>query len=256
MNTLRNKPRETRHCEHHGDYESVNYLGTVWSQCPECSKNESAEKSKQEAIETAEDKRRRWESRLAHSCIPPRFRDRTLGNYVASNDAQRNALKFCQDYAHNFDEIKRSGKSIIFCGRPGTGKTHLAIGIATEVMKNNKANVLFITVMKAIRRIKNTWSNDAEETEGQVINLLASPDLLILDEIGVQYGSDTEENFIFEIINERYQNRLPTILISNLDIDGVRKYLGDRVFDRLREDDGKLIPFTWDSYRKNHGVGQ
>ena len=73
--------------------------------------------------------------------------------------------------------------------------------------------------------------------------------MLILDEVGVQFGSETEENLLFDIINTRYEDRKPTILISNLDGAGVKKYLGERAFDRIREDGGKLIPFTWSSYR-------
>ena len=56
---------------------------------------------------------------------------------------------------------------------------------------------------------------------------------------------------MFEIINERYESRQPTILISNLSLTEVKQYLGDRIFDRMREDGGKYISFDWDSYRGN-----
>ena len=42
------------------------------------------------------------------------------------------------------------------------------------------------------------------------------PDLLILDEVGVQFGSETEKMILFEIINGRYEQLKPTIVISNL----------------------------------------
>ena len=41
------------------------------------------------------------------------------------------------------------------------------------------------------------------------------PDLLILDEVGVQFGSETEKMILFEIINGRYEQLKPTIVISN-----------------------------------------
>jgi DNA replication protein DnaC len=67
----------------------------------------------------------------------------------------------------------------------------------------------------------------------------------------VQFGSDTEKLLLFDILNERYERRRPTILMSNLPRDEVSSYLGERVFDRLREDGGEFISFTWESYRKS-----
>jgi DNA replication protein DnaC len=69
--------------------------------------------------------------------------------------------------------------------------------------------------------------------------------------VGVQFGSDTEKLMLFDILNERYERRRPTILMSNLPRDEVSAYLGERVFDRLREDGGQFISFTWESYRKS-----
>ena len=109
--------------------------------------------------------------------------------------------------------------------------------------------VLFITVQRAIRRVRDTWSRDSAETESQAIGTLVFPDLLILDEVGVQTGSEFEKNLIFDILNERYEKRRPSLLLSNLELADVRAYLGERVFDRLREDGGMAVPFDWASHR-------
>ena len=71
----------------------------------------------------------------------------------------------------------------------------------------------------------------------------------MLDEVGSQFGSDTEKLFIFDIIDGRYQNMKPTILISNLDIDGIKDAIGDRCVDRLREGGGMMVAFNWGSQR-------
>jgi DNA replication protein DnaC len=111
--------------------------------------------------------------------------------------------------------------------------------------------VLFTTVMRALRRVKDTWGRDSRESQSEAIAALGFPDLLILDEVGVQFGSDAEKLLLFDILNERYERRRPTILMSNLPLDEVSAYLGERVFDRLREDGGEFISFTWESYRKS-----
>ena len=74
-------------------------------------------------------------------------------------------------------------------------------------------------------------------------------DLLVIDEVGAQFGSDTEKLFIFDIIDGRYQDMKPTILISNLDIAGIKDVIGERCVDRLREGGGSMIAFNWESSR-------
>jgi DNA replication protein DnaC len=116
-------------------------------------------------------------------------------------------------------------------------------------MARDSRAVMFATVMRAIRSVKDTWSKEAEKTETEAIAMLTAPDLLILDEVGVQFGSETEKLILFDVLNERYEKRLPTLLLSNLDLGGVRTYLGERVFDRLREDGGEVVIFDWQSHR-------
>ncbi|MNL75123.1 DNA replication protein DnaC [compost metagenome] len=73
--------------------------------------------------------------------------------------------------------------------------------------------------------------------------------MLVLDEIGVQHGTDTERMLMFSILNERYNQMKPTILISNLAREPLEKYLGERAFDRMREGGGRMVVFDWESYR-------
>ena len=152
-------------------------------------------------------------------------------------------------YADNFDTVLKTGRSAVFAGLPGTGKTHLAAGIALRLMHRDKRRVLFSTVMRAIRSVKDTWHKGSELTETQAIAALVAPDLLILDEVGVQFGSDTEKLILFDVLNERYEERKPCLLLSNLPVDEVKAFLGERIFDRLREDGGEAVAFTWASAR-------
>ena len=131
---------------------------------------------------------------------------------------------------------------------PGTGKTHLAVGIALELMRQGRA-AMFCTVMRAVRTVKETWRRDSEQSEAEAIRALVFPDLLILDEVGVQFGSEAEKLILFDVLNERYERCKATILLSNLTATEVKDYLGERVMDRMREDGGKVVVFDWESYR-------
>ena len=247
------EPTEQRECDDHGEYTSKNYFGSLWGKCPECSRLDAEKRNEDEKARIKSEEEWTLRNRIINTQIPPRFLDRTLDSYVPGNEQQEKALSVCRAYADDFERLSKAGSSLIFAGKPGTGKTHLAVGIGMRATKEYRKDVLFTTVMRAVRRIKDTWTrnNDGkhQESESKAIAAFTGVDLLILDEVGVQFGSETEENFLFDIINERYENRRPTIIISNLDIEGIKKYLGERAFDRLREDGGKYIPFTWDSYR-------
>lgn len=53
---------------------------------------------------------------------------------------------------------------------------------------------------------------------------------------------------MFEILNGRYQELRPTILISNLNTDALESLLGQRIMDRYREC-GSVLAFDWQSHR-------
>lgn len=236
-------------CDTHGAYESRCFIGSIWSKCPTCGAEAAAKERDEAETRERESRLQAWQRKIGDAGIPERFRDRSLPGFVVKTFAQGNALEFAQSYADNFDAALKTGRSALFLGKPGTGKTHLAVGIGMQIMQRDNRSVLFTTVMRAIRRVKDTWSRDSRESESEAIAALVFPDLLILDEVGVQFGSDTEKLILFDVLNERYEKRRPTLMLSNLGLDDVRAFLGDRIFDRLREDGGESIVFDWESYR-------
>lgn len=244
---------ETRNCADHGDFQSGNIIGRIWTKCPVCNAEarEAEERQQQEAMAKA--RRDALHAKIDRAGIPDRFMTRSLKNYVAETPAQKAALDFAINYADTFGDVMKTGRSAVFLGRPGTGKTHLACGIGLRVMQNNGANVLFITVMDAMMLIKDSWNKGTQMTEAQAISTLVAPDLLILDEVGVQLGSDFEKTTLFNILNKRYERMRPTIFLSNLTKDEITLYLGERIMDRIREDGGTTVPFTWESHRKQMG---
>jgi len=249
----KDRPTEERKCFKHGAYTSTNFFGEHWTECSKCMiERRDAEAKEQIARDKkaeVEREQRRWAAKIGSAAIPERFKDRTLDSYIAQTSGQQKALAFAKEYAKNFDQVIKTGRSAIFVGKPGTGKTHLAIGIALSIMQQQRQPV-FVTVQRLIRRVKDSWQTKAE-TEGEVIDAFASPDLLILDEVGVQFGSEFEKQLLFDVLNERYEKLKPSILLSNIPSEQLADYLGERVTDRLRENGGALIGFNWDSHRKN-----
>lgn len=204
------------------------------------------------AADEAERKKRSLDAMMGRAAIPPRFVNRSLRNYTADTDGQKRALSVCQRYAATFAKpggAKEIGTCLILAGNPGTGKTHLAAGVANFLLENGSTAV-YSTAMTAIRAIRETWQNKAGKTESQVIQDFVKPDLLILDEIGVQHGTESEKLHLFDLINARYEAVKPTLIISNLELDAVEQFIGERAFDRLREGGGRAVSFDWGSSRK------
>lgn len=236
-------------CERHGEYAAYTYRGHT-SGCPTCMKEQQErEASEAHAKWLVALRQRRANELLGRAAIPPRFADRTLSNFVPHADGPAKALAIAKGFAENFEDCLKTGQGLVFCGGVGAGKTHLAVGICHEVIKQDHVAV-FSSVLGAVRSIKETYRKGSELTEAEAIQNLVDPDLLVLDEVGVQFGSETEKMYLFEVINGRYQALKPTIVISNLAKEPLTEYLGERVIDRLREGGGRMVVFDWPSYRR------
>ncbi|WP_312465746.1 ATP-binding protein [Atlantibacter hermannii] len=244
-------------CDKHGQFEQriremhagQRVLTTSKSECPECLKD----RIKQCRADHKEQERRIKENQIERLMsmlqLPERFAGSTLENYQPVNDEAARCLKLCKAYATKWPERLKQGGGLVMCGKPGTGKNHLALAIAKHVINEHQNSALFTTALRIARLFKSTWSKNSERTEAEVIRIYTDPELLIIDEVGVQFGSEAEKLILFEIINTRYERMMPTILISNLPKDELAAFIGERVIDRMNDGGGCTLAFTWDSYR-------
>lgn len=191
----------------------------------------------------------RLEAAIGRAGIPRRFAGKDFAGYRAETPEQRHALATCRQFAGEFPRVLEAGYSLVLAGRPGTGKTHLACAVLAAVIRAGHTG-LFLTISEALRAIRATYSPRAELTESEIIAMLIDPDLLVLDEVGVAIGDPNKRQaLLFDLVNGRYAAQRPTVLIGNLDVDGMADYLGERIMDRILESGSALVPFTWPSYR-------
>ena len=182
---------------------------------------------------------------IGFKSIPLRYRSKSFDNFEHNTKEQECAYNAAKRFVSDSTNNLRVGRCLILCGGVGTGKTHLACSIA-NALNSQGCFAVFTTVSKLIRSVRASWGTKDEQ---KVIDSFVDVDLLIIDEVGVQAGSDNEKNILFDVINGRYEQMKSTIIISNLNLQGIKEFLGERIVDRLRENGGTLIPFTGKSYR-------
>lgn len=189
--------------------------------------------------------------------IPKRFQRKHIFTFQADTKKQREIHDVCQKYVDNFEIAQDKGTSMVFCGSPGTGKTHLAYGIAMALQAKYLTAVVTTAsdMTSAVKTAyKTPWPkemmSEPDMYPKDVIEQFADFDLLIIDEVGIQTDSEAEKRIFFEVINKRYEEMEPTIIMSNLTMDELKKFIGERVIDRMREGGGMVFAFDWGSYRK------
>lgn len=195
---------------------------------------------------------------LTAAGIAPRYHEATLDSFHAETPAQKKALDACRSYSNSFPSARVTGTSLILVGGVGTGKTLLASAMANRVCgsrltdgdKKIELTAKYTTVMRLLRDIRDCYRKDSRFTEKQILREFIKPDLLVIDEIGVQRGTEDEKIQLFEVLDGRYGHVKPTILVSNLTAPELKDYIGERVIDRLCENGGAVVVFDWESHRR------
>lgn len=236
-----NLDKQVRHCSLHGEYQALQ-TPVGMSDCPKCNAQRQHEALLRQEAQASE------RAMLRRAAIPERFSDRRIDTFKATNPRAEAAQTIVRAFANDFAEARKTGRGMILCGGVGTGKTHLAIGAVRQITAAG-FTALYAVLLDTFRLIKDTYRKDSAVTETVAMARLISPDLLVLDEIGVQHGTDTERMLMFSILNARYNQMKPTMLISNLAREPLEAYLGERAFDRMREGGGRMVVFDWESYR-------
>ena len=172
------------------------------------------------------------ENRL--SFIPLRFKDKSFGNYKASNKEQIFAV-----------EHLKTGKSAVIYGTNGTGKTHLAFA-SIRYQIEHEQDAKYILAFDFFNEIKRSFSDGKTES---IMREYSRADYLIVDEVDKAFGSQTEFVYLYSLINERYNRMKPSVLITNAGAETLVDVIGSSTLSRVAGD-GAIIKLSGDDYRK------
>lgn len=241
-------------CPLHGEY----LANEVWlggqlkevSECPECFKLNKAQRAIEEEKARKEETEKNRLARIKESRMPLEYQVKDFSTFITETESQRNALAMAKRFVNGWEKAKAGGYGLLLLGGCGTGKTHLACAIMLELLdKYACLYPRYYKVTEIFSAVRNTYQQGATTNEEETIKFFSSIQLLVIDEVGVQKGSEAEKRILFSILDNRVTSNKPTILMSNLGPKALAELLGDRLYDRVRS---KCVPmlFAGPSMRK------
>jgi DNA replication protein DnaC len=178
--------------------------------------------------ELEERRRREEDQRLAELdrffSLKP-FADKTFDTFDPRVPGLREAYVVAQTYAEDPQGW------LLLMGGYGTGKTHLAAGIAHERLAAG-SSVYFAVVPELLDHLRAAFAPGSEVTYDDMFDKVREVELLVLDDLGAENGTAWATEKLFQLINYRYNYRMPTVITTN---NQLHSRMDDRVRSRLTD---------------------
>ena len=157
-------------------------------------------------------------------------------------------IKRSQIYELATGQFIREAKDVLFVGPPGVGKSHLVQALGHQAIKSD-FTVKYRSIFDLVRDFR---QDEAYDGEDRILGKYLTPDLLIIDDMGMKQLPDKAGEFLFELIMRRHQVR-STIMTSNRPLEDWGKLIQDvpaatAILDRFLQH-AVVIGITGKSYR-------
>ena len=167
--------------------------------------------------------------------------------------SQKKALAICRErYETYLKAFQTEDESIptpgfMLRGPCGTGKTHMAATLLTDLVYAGVSPVRFVEYTQLFRQLRYSYGS-SELRESDILEPLVKAKVLCLDDLGAQASDNTTwvQDILGYLLNERYGSMLPTIITTNfpdeLDEGASGPFLSDRLGVRLRSRIREMCP--------------
>ena len=144
------------------------------------------------------------------------------GDIAGLEEAYESAIQFAQEPGNRW---------LFLYGPCGAGKTHLAIAIARYAMQWHNMSVYFAVVPDLLDHLRATFDPNSGSAYDDRFNTIRNAQLLVLDDLGTENATPWAKEKLYQIINHRYMEQLPTVITSNVD----QRKVDDRIMSRIRD---------------------
>ena len=193
---------------------------------------------------------------LAAAHIPARYEHCELSTFQYDpEDKQQASIMRARTFAGRFVEdypVEKTG--LLLVGSVGVGKTHLAVGIVKNLIREKGIHCLFCDYRELLKSIQNSYNPAVQATETEILRPVFDAEVLVLDELGAVRSTEWVFDTVNYILNSRYNDNKTTIITTNFpdapeqdtatddnprsysaaDRAARRETLGDRIGERMR----------------------
>jgi len=173
--------------------------------------------------------------------------DKTFESFDArgmnADEKGKESLQMALREARQFAESPENW--LVFLGMHGCGKTHLAASIANHQLGAGRP-IFFAVVPDLLDHLRSTFSPESKVTYDELFEKVKSSPLLILDDLGTESSTPWAQEKLYQILNYRYNSRLPTVITIAGFLEGIEGRLASRLQDPKLSN---VIPIFAPDYR-------
>ena len=169
--------------------------------------------------------------------VPDNLLHATFDNFMPEGDDESSHVAVATDFCNDQRGF------LVLLGGYGTGKSHLA-SAAFQSFKHG----WFVKHSSLLLALRATYR---DKGAFDPVQRAQAARLLVLDDVGLSSGGRDELPLLHEILDYRHGERLPTIITSNLEWNGLANVIGERMADRLRESTFRILKFSGKSHRRD-----
>ena len=161
------------------------------------------------------------------------FSDLAMPNWTFENDNGRSPqMHHAHRYVEQWQTMRTENLGLLLWGGVGTGKSFLAGCIANALMEQ-AVPVRMTNFARILNELNRSFSG-----RNEVVDKLCRYLLLIINDFGMERGTEYALEQIYSIVDSRYHSRKPLIVTTNLTLDEIRHPQDTphaRIYDRLLE---------------------
>ena len=190
---------------------------------------------RQERLDAAREAQRREEHmRQVESLRASCLQDRALRDYNFAHDLGCTPeLGKARAYVEHFREMEATSTGLLLWGGVGTGKTFFAGCVANALIEQG-----IPVLMTNFARVLNTLTGLHPEERNRFIDSLNAYRLLVIDDLGMERGTEFALEQVFHVIDSRYRSKKPMIVTTNLTLRELKDpgdLARERIYDLVLE---------------------
>ncbi len=175
----------------------------------------------------------RARSRSLSGVIPRKYRHVAFERPPIS-DLPEPIVRQVRGYVRKIDEHLQAGEGLWLFGDVGTGKTSLAMLVSQQAIDAGHSVAIY-SLPRLLAEIRDTFEADAEHSYVQLLDRLATVDLLHIDDVGAERTSPWVLEQLYAIVNARYEEERAMLITTNLERDELAEQITERTVSRLEE---------------------